>query len=114
MRDGLAICMGKSNPDWNYSCSHGAGRKLSRSRAKREIAMSDFVASMEGIYTTSVNSNTLDESPMAYKDTNTIIDLIQDTCEILYIVKPLINIKSSESFTDYVDNKISNDENFCY
>ena len=114
MRDGLAICVGKSNPDWNYSCSHGAGRKLSRSRAKREIAMSDFVASMEGIYTTSVNSNTLDESPMAYKDTNTIIDLIQDTCEILYIVKPLINIKSSESFTDYVDNKISNDENFCY
>ena len=96
MRDGLAICVGKSNEDWNCSCSHGAGRKLSRGKAKSVVSMEEFEKSMEGIYTTSVCHNTLDESPMAYKDTESIIDLISDTCEILYMVKPVINIKATD------------------
>ena len=96
MRDGIAICIGKSNEDWNCSCAHGAGRKLSRSKAKQFLSMDDFNKSMEGIYTTSVCKNTLDESPMAYKDTESIIELIKDTCDILYFIKPIINIKATD------------------
>lgn len=96
MRDGLAICVGKSNEDWNCSAPHGAGRIMSRSKAKSNISLEDFKESMKGIYTTSICKNTIDESPMAYKDTNTIIELIGDTCDILYMVKPVINIKSTD------------------
>lgn len=96
MRDGIAICVGKSNPEWNYSCSHGAGRKMSRSQAKKQITMDEFKESMNGIYSTTINNSTIDESPMAYKDTNTIMSLIGDTCEIIDVVKPIINIKAGE------------------
>lgn len=96
MRDGIAICYGKSNPDWNYSCSHGAGRKLSRGQAKKLINVDDFKKSMEGIYSTCIGYETLDESPMAYKDTDTIIDLISETCDIIDVVKPIINIKAGD------------------
>ena len=96
MRDGLAICVGKSNEDWNCSAPHGAGRIMSRSKAKSNISLEEFKESMNGIYTTSVCKNTIDESPMAYKDTNTIIEHIKDTCDILYMVKPVINIKSTD------------------
>ena len=96
MRDGLAICVGKSNEEWNCSAPHGAGRIMSRSKAKSNISLEDFKESMKGIYTTSVCKNTIDESPMAYKDTNTILNLIGDTCNILYMVKPVINIKSTD------------------
>jgi RNA-splicing ligase RtcB len=96
MRDGLAICVGKSNADWNYSAPHGAGRIMSRSKAKANISLEEFKESMNGIYTTSVCKNTIDESPMAYKDTNVIIEHIKDTCDILYMVKPVINIKSTD------------------
>lgn len=94
MRDGLAICVGKSNPEWNFSCSHGAGRKLSRSKAKEELSLEMFKDTMKNVYSTSICYNTLDESPMAYKDTETIIDRIKDTCDILYMIQPLINIKA--------------------
>lgn len=97
MRDGLAICTGKSNPDWNFSAPHGAGRIMSRAKAKSNISVVDFKKSMEGIYSTSVGRGTLDESPMAYKDMNEIIDNIKDTCEILYFIKPEINIKAKDS-----------------
>ena len=97
MRDGIAICVGKSNPEWNCSCSYGAGRKLSRSQAKKTISMEDYKESMNGVYSTSINYSTLDESPMAYKDTDTIMHLISDTCEIIEVVKPIINIKAGES-----------------
>lgn len=97
MRDGLAICRGKSNDDWNCSAPHGAGRVMSRSAAKANIYIEDFKKSMEGIYSTSVGMGTLDESPMAYKDANEIIKLIEPTAEILYFVKPKINIKASDS-----------------
>jgi RNA-splicing ligase RtcB len=96
MRDGLAICIGKSNEDWNCSAPHGAGRIMSRSKAKANISLEEFKESMKNVYTTSVCKNTIDESPMAYKDTNTILNLIGDTCDIIYMVKPVINIKSTD------------------
>ena len=96
MRDGLAICIGKSNEDWNCSAPHGTGRIMSRSKAKANISLEEFKESMKNVYTTSVCKNTIDESPMAYKDTNTILNLIGDTCDIIYMVKPVINIKSTD------------------
>lgn len=97
MKDGLAICVGKSNEDWNYSCSHGAGRKLSRSAAKKELSLDEFTEAMKDVYSTSVCRGTLDEAPGAYKDTETILDLIQDTCEVLYMIKPVVNMKATET-----------------
>ena len=96
MRDGLAICVGKSNPDYNYSAPHGSGRRLSRTKAKSELSMDEFNEQMKDVYSTTVCKNTLDESPMAYKDTSSILELIGDTCEVLYMVKPVINIKSTD------------------
>lgn len=96
MRDGVAICKGKSNPDWLFSCAHGAGRRMSRSKAKENISLEEFRDSMKNIYSTSVCSSTIDESPMAYKDSNEILELIKDTCDIMYLVKPKISIKSTE------------------
>lgn len=97
MRDGLAICVGKSNEDWNYSAPHGAGRLMSRSKAKEIVDLEEFKKSMEGIYSTSVGTGTLDESPMAYKDCDEIMRLIEPTAEILFLVKPKINIKAFDS-----------------
>lgn len=95
MRDGIAICIGKSNNDWNNSCSHGSGRKMSRSEAKRVLSLEDFKQTMKDIYSTSVNFSTIDESPMAYKNTEDIINLLRDTCDIIEFVKPIISIKAS-------------------
>ena len=97
MRDGLAICVGKSNDDWNCSAPHGAGRLMSRSKAKETVDLDEFKKSMEGIYSTSVGSGTLDESPMVYKDCDEIMRLIEPTAEILFLVKPKINIKAFDS-----------------
>ncbi|MDL2320317.1 RtcB family protein [Alistipes sp. OttesenSCG-928-B03] len=94
MRDGLLICEGKSNPDWNFSAPHGAGRIMSRSRAAKTLAVDQFAREMEGIYSTSVCRETLDESPMAYKDKEVIIEAIKDTATILDTVKPILNIKA--------------------
>lgn len=96
MRDGSLICIGKGNPDWNYSAPHGAGRLMSRSEAKERVSMSDYKESMKGIYTTSVNKSTIDESPMVYKPMQEIIDNIQDTVEIIDIIKPIYNFKAGE------------------
>ena len=96
MRDGSLICVGKGNPDWNYSAPHGAGRLMSRSEAKANISMTEFKNSMNGIYTTSVNKSTIDESPMAYKPMEEIIENIKDTVEIIDIIKPIYNFKAGE------------------
>lgn len=98
MRDGSLICIGKGNPDWNYSAPHGAGRLMSRSEAKQSISMSEFKKTMSdaGIYSTSVNKSTIDESPMAYKPMQEIIDNIGDTVEIVNIIKPVYNFKAGE------------------
>lgn len=98
MRDGSLICIGKGNPDWNYSAPHGAGRLMSRSEAKQNITLSEFKKTMKeaGIYSTSVNQSTIDESPMVYKPMQEIIDNIQDTVEIVDIIKPIYNFKAGE------------------
>lgn len=96
MRDGSLICTGKGNEDWNCSAPHGAGRLMSRSSAKENISINEFKKSMEGIYTTSVNIGTIDESPMAYKPMEEIIKNIEPTVEINDIIKPIYNFKASE------------------
>ncbi|MDE6781861.1 MAG: RtcB family protein [Ruminococcus sp.] len=96
MRDGSLICTGKGNPDWNYSAPHGAGRLMSRSQAKQTFTVSEYKKQMQGIYTTSVNSGTLDECPMVYKNMNDIIDNIGDTAEVNEIIKPIYNFKAGE------------------
>lgn len=96
MRDGLLICDGKSNPDWNYSAPHGAGRVLSRKQAKDVVDIEDFKDSMKGIYSSSVCNETLDESPMAYKEASIIEDAIKETATILNKVRPVLNIKSKD------------------
>lgn len=95
MRDGCLICKGKGNPDWNYSAPHGAGRIMSRSQAKRALTVEEFAESMEGIYSTCVGRDTLDEAPMVYKPMESIIDNIGDTVEIEQIIKPVYNFKAS-------------------
>ena len=103
MKDGVAICEGKSNDDWNCSAPHGAGRIMSRAAAKKKINLSDFQKQMNeaGIYSTSVCQNTLDEAPDAYKPMPEIVELIKDTCEIQFFMKPKINIKATESEVKY-------------
>jgi RNA-splicing ligase RtcB len=96
MRDGCIIGIGKGNEDWNCSAPHGAGRLMSRRKARENVALEDFKASMEGIYTTSVNQSTLDESPMAYKSMDEILENIKDTVEVECIIKPIYNFKASE------------------
>ena len=96
MRDGCIIGRGKGNSDWNQSAPHGAGRLMSRTKAKESITLEAFEQSMEGIYTTSVNQSTIDESPMAYKPMEEILGNIKDTVEIVKIIKPVYNFKASE------------------
>ena len=96
MRDGVAVCEGLSNPEWLNACAHGAGRKMSRSKAKENVSMEEFEDSMKEVYSTTVCRGTLDESPMAYKDTNEIKELIKETCKIKYMMIPKINIKAAD------------------
>jgi len=96
MRDGVIIGTGKGNTKWNCSAPHGAGRLFSRKQAKLNINLEDYKASMEGIYTSCVNEDTLDESAFAYKDMNTIVDAIKETVDIDFIMKPIYNFKSNK------------------
>ena len=94
MRDGSVIAIGKGNPEWNYSAPHGAGRLMSRTKAKDTLSMEDYKKAMEGIYTTSVNENTLDEAPMAYKSLEDIIDVITESVDVVEVIKPVYNFKA--------------------
>lgn len=94
MRDGSIIAIGKGNEDWNNSAPHGAGRIMSRMKAKETFKLDDFKESMKGIYTTSVVEETIDEAPFVYKPMQEIIDNIQDTVEIQKIIKPIYNFKA--------------------
>lgn len=94
MRDGSLICTGKGNPEWNCSAPHGAGRLMSRSKAKELLKMEDFSQSMAGIYTTSVHESTIDEAPMAYKPMEAIVANIYPTVEINAVIRPIYNYKS--------------------
>ena len=96
MRDGSLLCRGKGNPDWNYSAPHGAGRLMSRSQAKQSLTVSEFKKTMDeaGIYTTSVGRDTLDEAPMAYKPMDEILANIENTVEVVEVIKPIYNFKA--------------------
>lgn len=96
MRDGVAICEGLSNSEWLNACAHGAGRKMSRSKAKENVSMEEFKESMKDVYSTTVCKETIDESPMAYKDTEEIKNLIRETCKIKFMMIPKINIKAAD------------------
>jgi len=95
MRDGCIIAIGKGNDDWNQSAPHGAGRIMSRMKAKETFELEDFKDSMKDVYTTSVNESTIDEAPFVYKPMQEIIDCIGDTVEIVKIIKPVYNFKAS-------------------
>lgn len=96
MRDGCIIGIGKGNEDWNYSAPHGAGRVMSRMKAKNELNMLDYKNSMDGIYSTSINENTIDEAPMVYKPMEEILENIKDTVEVTKIIKPIYNFKAND------------------
>lgn len=95
MRDGIAVCIGKGNEQWLNTAPHGTGRIMSRAQAKKNIALEDFEKSMAGIFSTSVCEGTLDESPMAYKPTAEILELIKPTVEVVSFIKPKLNIKDN-------------------
>jgi RNA-splicing ligase RtcB len=96
MRDGSLICVGKGNPNWNFSAPHGAGRIMSRSKALGSLSMNEYRQEMEGIFTTSVSEDTLDESPMAYKSLESILGHIEPTVEVVARIRPAYNFKASE------------------
>ncbi len=95
MRDGSVLAIGKGNPDWNYSAPHGAGRVMSRNKAKQVLSLDEYKKAMEGIYTTSVNEETIDEAPMAYKSLSDIIDVIEETVDVIEVIKPIYNFKAN-------------------
>lgn len=96
MRDGCLIAVGKGNPDWNYSAPHGAGRLYSRKDMTNLFTVDEFQKEMEGIYSTSVSSSTIDESPMAYKPMEEIVSLISPTVDIVKVIKPVYNFKAGK------------------
>ncbi len=96
MRDGSLVCVGKGNEDWNFSAPHGAGRVMGRKEARNKLQLSDFEKSMEGIWSSTVCKDTLDEAPMAYKDMSEIVKNIEPTAEIVSVIKPIFNFKAAE------------------
>jgi len=96
MRDGSVLAIGKGNPDWNYSAPHGAGRLMSRKTARETLDLEAYKVAMSGIFSTSVNAQTIDEAPMAYKSLEDIIDVIQDSVDIIEVIKPVYNFKASD------------------
>ncbi|MCL2522793.1 MAG: RtcB family protein [Erysipelotrichales bacterium] len=96
MRDGLLLCEGKGNPDWNFSAPHGAGRLYSRSKAKSILSLEEYKKTMKGIFSTCINKDTLDEAPFAYKNYQEIMELIEPTVEIITRLIPIYNFKASE------------------
>jgi RNA-splicing ligase RtcB len=96
MRDGSVLAIGKGNPEWNYSAPHGAGRIMSRTKAKSTLSMEEYREEMKGVYTTSVNEQTLDEAPMAYKSLEDIIDVIRESVDVIDVMKPIYNFKASD------------------
>ena len=95
MRDGSVLAIGKGNPEWNYSAPHGAGRIMSRSKAKYNLSMDEYRESMKDVYTTSVCEATIDEAPMAYKSLDDIIDVIKESVDVIEVMKPIYNFKAA-------------------
>jgi RNA-splicing ligase RtcB len=100
MRDGSLICRGKGNPEWNFTAPHGAGRLMKRSEAKASISLEEYREAMKGIYSTSVGESTIDESPMAYRSIDDIVDTVEPTVEIIDVITPVYNFKASKAVVD--------------
>ncbi len=100
MRDGSLLCMGKGNAEWNFTAPHGSGRIMKRSDAKKQISLDEYRMEMEGIFTTSVNESTIDESPMAYRRIDEIMDAIEPTADVIDVLSPVYNFKASVPVTD--------------
>lgn len=96
MRDGSLLCVGKGNPDWNQSAPHGAGRLMSRKKAKEKLDLGDYRDAMSGIFSTCINNGTLDEAPMAYKSMDAILKHIAPTVDVVKVIKPVFNFKAEE------------------
>lgn len=96
MRDGSLLCVGKGNPDWNQSAPHGAGRLMSRKKAKEKLDLGDYRDAMSGIFSTCINNGTLDEAPMAYKSMDAILKHIEPTVGVVKVIKPVFNFKAEE------------------
>lgn len=94
MRDGSLLCVGKGNEDWNFSAPHGAGRKLNRAQVRQSFTVSRFKKEMQGIYSSSINKDTLDECPMAYKEPDAILSQIGPTVEVTERLRPVYNFKA--------------------
>ena len=100
MRDGSLLCVGKGNPEWNYTAPHGSGRVMKRSEAKESFSIEEYRKEMEGIFTTSIGESTIDESPMAYRRIDEILDAIEPTADVIDILSPIYNFKASKPITD--------------
>ena len=96
MRDGSVLARGLGNAEWNFSAPHGAGRLMSRSRARESLDMEAYRAAMAGVYTTSVNEHTIDEAPMAYKSLQDIVDVIRESVDVIEVLRPIYNFKASD------------------
>ena len=94
MRDGVILGIGKGNADWNHSAPHGSGRKLKREEVKNHYTVSEFKKAMQGIYSSCVGTDTLDEAPFAYRPIDEIVEQIKDTVEVSEILKPVYNFKA--------------------
>lgn len=94
MKDGSILAIGKGNAEWNYSAPHGAGRLYSRSQAKEQFTLQQYQKEMEGVYSTCVTEKTLDESPMAYKKLEDIVNAVQQTVDVVEVMKPIYNFKA--------------------
>ena len=100
MKDGSLLCIGKGNPEWNCTAPHGSGRIMKRSEAKESFILEEYIKEMEGIYSTSVGESTLDESPMAYRRIDEILDVIDPTATVTDVLEPIYNFKASKPVTD--------------
>ena len=96
MRDGCLLCVGKGNPDWNCSAPHGAGRLMSRADSRKAFTLSQYKKEMQGIYTSSISRDTLDESPMAYKPMESILSQLSPTVDVVEYIRPIYNFKAGE------------------
>ena len=94
MRDGCLICIGKGNQNWNCSAPHGAGRLMARADARSSFTLTQYKKEMQGIFTTCISRDTIDESPMAYKPMESIVDKIAPTAQIVSTIKPIYNFKA--------------------
>ena len=105
MRDGSVLAVGSGNPEWNFSAPHGAGRVMSRSKARETLDLEEYKAAMDGIYTTSVCMDTIDEAPMAYKSLDEIIGAIRDSVDVIDVMKPVYNFKAADGELPWKKNK---------